>query len=74
MKMFWERWSPYWHICTTVLLVIGYGIVWVGKVSAYDERIAAVEMKAQSIPVIEQKVDDMSHDVHEIRDYLMGRK
>lgn len=39
MAKLWRKISPYWHICTTLVGLIIYGILWVNQVQGYDARI-----------------------------------
>jgi hypothetical protein len=43
MKGLWEKYAPYWHICTTIIAAACFGFAWVQNVSGYGGRIDSLE-------------------------------
>lgn len=66
----WELVHPFWHIGTTLL--IGFAVVcfWIrdvesyaGTLAAHDARIAAVELKVNSVTALEAATNQRVNDI-----------
>ena len=49
MQRFWNRWAPYWHICTALLFAAFVSVTWINDVSGHSARIGKLEKDMNAI-------------------------
>jgi hypothetical protein len=68
---FWHVVGPFWHICTTVIVMLFLAGIYWGKVEAYDGRITILEVSQKTdslaLATMKQQVADMHEWLSESR-------
>jgi len=49
MQKFWNKWAPYWHICSALITAAVIAILWVTRVDAAANEVTGIRADVQEI-------------------------
>lgn len=60
MQKFWMKIRPWWHIGTTLFIIVCSVIYWVHDQSELIPRVEALELKMEKLDLVKQRVEDIA--------------
>lgn len=71
IERIWQKYRPYWHVISTLVIIIFIVSQKYAKVNSYDDRLVALEVWRIEVS---KDLATMGQEIHDIHDQVVPRR